>query len=58
MLNKRDFTKQELLVEAWLRFLKVLKGYYWHCFEEGICEASAALRLIESVDRAIDHIDT
>ena len=41
-----------------MRFLKLLKGYYWHSFEEGICEPSAALRLIESADRAIDHIAT
>ena len=54
-VDMKDYTKEELQVEARVRFLKMLKGNYWHAWENGFCSANAANRLIEAADRALDH---
>ena len=56
--DKGSYTAKELQIEARTRFLKMLKGKYWNKFESGFCSAAAALRLLESADRALDHSDT
>lgn len=54
-IDKKDYTKDELMVEARVRFLKMLKGKYWNKFEHGLCTSDVVLRLLESADRALDH---
>ena len=54
-IAKKSNTKAELLIETRHRYLMMLKGTYWHFFEEGLCSSKALLVLIESVDRALDH---
>lgn len=57
-IDKADYTKEELQIEVRTRFLKMLKGKYWNKFESGFCSSGAALRLLESADRALDHSNT
>ena len=57
-IDKQDYTKQELQIEARVRFLKMLKGKYWNKFESGLCISTVALRLLESADRALDHANS
>lgn len=55
--HKDDYTEDELYIEAKHRYLTSLKGIYWDFFENGRCSDKAALLLIESASRAIDHED-
>jgi hypothetical protein len=45
----------EIIQEARHRFLTMLKGIFWHFFEEGFCTDRALSLLLEAVDRGLDH---
>ncbi|CAI2372737.1 unnamed protein product [Moneuplotes crassus] len=55
MIDKAEYSFEELYQEAKHRYLTTLKGIYWDYFEEGQCSARTCLLLIESADRGIDH---
>jgi len=40
------------------QYLTILKGQYWHFFEEGQVGPEAVVVLMESADRALDHEET
>lgn len=56
-IDRRDYSDEELYIEAKHRYYTTLKGIYWDFYEQGQCSANVVFVLIESADRALDHIE-
>jgi NhaP-type Na+/H+ or K+/H+ antiporter len=54
--DRAVFSKMQVTYEIRRRCLMTLKGLYWEHFEEGHCQGSSALRLIESADFCLERI--
>jgi CRP-like cAMP-binding protein len=57
IIDNKEYTDEELYLEAKHRYLTQLKGIYWEFFEQGQCSSRAVLILIESSNRALDHAE-
>lgn len=55
MEDIKEYTLEELYIEAKHRYLCTLRGIYWEFFEQSQCSRSAVELLVESAERAIDH---
>ncbi|CAD8109667.1 unnamed protein product [Paramecium sonneborni] len=48
---------QDVLGEVRYRFYRILKGLYYHKFEEGLCEEQTVRMLVESSDVGLDKLN-
>jgi hypothetical protein len=57
VVDEAEYSFDELYIEAKHRYLTTIKGIYWDFFTNGQCSSRSCLLLIESADRAMDHVD-